>query len=306
MSEGPRNVTGRRRRAGASAAASRRQPTPVEAIKADATPVSPPSRSPTSVPFPPGDAEIGEDRPGRGRRGQDGAISVEDSRRSAWTWKSWKACSMSAATPARKHGKPAMRRCSLTVRSVHPADQIQKISNIQDMVLAAGADHEALGRPLFIVAEDVEGEALATILLKISCVVRSPPRPSIPLARDRCKRILEDIAAVTGAQVIDKDFATLADARSRCWAPPRLVKVTKDTALIVDGAVTSPLSRTASFRSRTSSSASTPTSTARSCRSCLAKPSGGAAAPSRRSLPGGRAEGEEVPHRGRLQATRCC
>ena len=54
---------------------------------------------------------------------------------------------------------------------------------------------------------------------------------------DRRKRILEDIAVVTGAQVIDKDFGmTMADATMEMLGTAKTVKVTKDTALIVDGA----------------------------------------------------------------------
>ena len=54
---------------------------------------------------------------------------------------------------------------------------------------------------------------------------------------DRRKRILEDIAAVTGAQVIDKDFGmTLADATIDMMGTAKTVKVTKDNSLIVDGA----------------------------------------------------------------------
>ena len=112
----------------------------------------------------------------------------------------------------------------------------QKISNIQDMVPLLEEVMRS-GRPLFVVAEDVEGEALATILLNrlrgtLNCVAIKAPGFG-----DRRKRILEDIAAVTGAQVIDKDFGmTIADATIDMMGTAKTVKVTKDNSLIVDGA----------------------------------------------------------------------
>ena len=83
----------------------------------------------------------------------------------------------------------------------------------------------------------MEGEALATILLNklrgtFNCVAVKAPGFG-----DRRKRILEDMAAVTGAQVVDKDFGmTMADATIDMLGTAKTVKVTKDTMLIVDGA----------------------------------------------------------------------
>lgn len=112
----------------------------------------------------------------------------------------------------------------------------KKISNIQEILPVLEAVLNA-GKKLVIIADDIEGEALATIILNklrgtFTCVCVKAPGFG-----DRRKRILEDIAVVTGAQVIDKDFGmTMADATMEMLGTAKTVKVTKDTALIVDGA----------------------------------------------------------------------
>jgi chaperonin GroEL len=88
-----------------------------------------------------------------------------------------------------------------------------------------------------LVAEDVEGEALSTILLNRLRGTLNVVAIKAPGFGDRRKRILEDIAAVTGAQVIDKDFGMkLSDATIDMLGTAKTVKVTKDNSLIVDGA----------------------------------------------------------------------
>jgi chaperonin GroEL len=112
----------------------------------------------------------------------------------------------------------------------------QKISSIQDILPILEAVMQA-SRPLLIVSEDFEGEALATVLLNrlrgtLSCVAVKAPGFG-----DRRKRMLEDIAIVTGGQVVTEDLGmkldqTTLDQLGRA----KTVRVTKDTTTIVDGA----------------------------------------------------------------------
>ncbi len=236
VSEGLRNVT-----AGADALGIRRgiqkaTDAVVEAIKADATPVSTTEQITNVGTISAGDAEIGEKiAQAMDAVGKDGAISVEDSQTFGLDMEI-----VEGMQYDRGYISPYMATDMEKMEAVLSDPFIlltdQKISNIQDMVPLLETIMKS-GRPLFIVAEDVEGEALATILLNklrgtFNCVAIKAPGFG-----DRRKRILEDIAAVTGAQVIDKDFGmTLADAKIEMLGTAKTVKVSKDAALIVDGA----------------------------------------------------------------------
>jgi chaperonin GroEL len=110
-----------------------------------------------------------------------------------------------------------------------------KISSINDLLPLLEKVIQA-GKPLFIVAEDVEGEALSTLVVNKIRGTFTAVAVKAPGFGDRRKAMLQDMAVLTGGQVVAEEVGlSLATVGVEVLGRARRVTVTKDTTTIVDG-----------------------------------------------------------------------
>ena len=236
VSEGLRNVT-----AGADALGIRRgiqkaTDAVVEAIKADATPVSTKEQIANVGTISAGDAEIGEKiAEAMDAVGKDGAISVEESQTFGIDMDIVEGMQYERGYIS-PYMATDMEKMEANLDDPYILITDKKISVIAD-ILPILEQIVQSGKKLLIIAEDVEGEALSTLIvnrlrgtLNVVCV-------KAPGFGDRRKEMLQDIAILTGGTVISEEVGLeLKSATMDMLGRARQVKVTKENTTIVDGA----------------------------------------------------------------------
>lgn len=183
-----------------------------------------------------GDPEVGEKiAEAMGVVGKDGVITVEDSQTFDITIDTVEGMQFDKGYVS-AYFVTDNDRMEAVMKDPYILITDQKISSVQDIMPVLEAVQRA-GRGLLIIAEDIDGEALPTLVLnKIRgalnvCAVKAPGYG------DRRKRILEDIAVLTGGQAaLDELGVKVADITADMLGTAKSVTISKDNTVVVGGA----------------------------------------------------------------------
>jgi chaperonin GroEL len=168
--------------------------------------------------------------------GKDGVVTVEEGQGLAMESEV-----VEGFTMDRGYVSPYMVTDTSRMEAVYDKPAIlitdQKISSIQEFLPMLEKLAQAGKKDLVLIAEDVEGEALGTLVLNRLKGVFNTVAVKAPAFGDRRKEILEDIAILTGGQVVSEDTSTtFENADMSVVGTARKVIVTKDETTIIEGA----------------------------------------------------------------------